>query len=134
MEHLTPPENWFVWACAYNGTAWRNLAIYQHRGALQITPVRREGDKGSYVQATTLGIGHLVLLTVNSTWPLIGTKFTGREANGLFQIWPLQPRSILWPPARIFGDPQVNAMANVLSLSRAFNQTLNPGADWTFTP
>ena len=133
MDNLVPPTNWFVWIGAYNGEVWRNLSIYQNRGGLNLTPVSRPSDAQYYIQSTTFGVGHIIFLTVSSSLPTIGNKFAEREVDGLFQIWPPQPRSILWPPARILADPQANAIANVLSLTRLFDHSFDPGADWTFT-
>ena len=66
-------------------------------------------------------------------WEHVPELFRRFDGNGLFRIWPPEPRSILWPPFNILGDPQVNALANILTQSGAFNQSFNPNADWTFT-
>ena len=133
MEHLSPPKIWHVWIAAYNGTTWRELALYQHRGRLQDSPIRGPSVEAHFIHATTFGIGRVVFLIVGTTWEHVPELFRRFDGNGLFRIWPPEPRSILWPPFNILGDLQVSALANILTQSGAFNQSLNPKADWTFT-
>lgn len=133
MERQEPPQTWHVWIAAYNGESWRDLALYQHRGKLQSSPVRSPTINFHYIHSTTFGLGHMLFLVVGTTWDQIHTKFTGLEGHGLFQIYPTRARSILWPPTQILADPQANAVANILNMSGAFDQSLNPQADWTFT-
>ena len=133
MENLIPPANWFVWVGAYNDEIWRNLSIFQNRGRLDSSPVSRPSKARYYVQSTTFGMGHILFLTVSTSMTQITGHLVGRETDGFFQIWPPQPRSILWPPARILADPQANAVANFLNLTNLFDRSLDPSADWTFT-
>ncbi len=133
MNNLTPPTKWFVWIATYNGNDWGNLGIFQDRGALSPTPVARPSEAPYYVQATTFGVGHILFCVVSSSSPDIDARFAGCEADGLVQIWPAQPRSVLWPPARIFGDREAYALANIIGLSKAFDNSFDPGANWTFT-
>jgi hypothetical protein len=133
MEYQVPPLNWFVWIATYDDETWQNLRIYQNRGRLDDTPVSDASRAKYYIQSTTFGIGHVLFLTISSTFPEIGDKFTGREVDGLIQIWPPRPRSIIWPLARVLADPQANAVANILSMTRIFDHTFDPGADWTAT-
>lgn len=133
MDRLTPPAKWFVWIAAYNGKEWGNLAITQVRIALNPTPITRPSDARYYGQATTFGVGHILFCVVSSSSPDMERRFGGRDADGLLQIWPAYPRSILWPPKTIFGDKHAYAVANFFNWSEVFNQSLDPGADWTLT-
>lgn len=133
MDNETPPENWLVWIAGYNGTAWRELGLCQQRGALQETPVRCAGTQRFYCAATTFAIGEVLFLVVNSSWNGIFDAFRNVDGNGLFRMWPPIERSIVWPPSDLLGDPQANAIANVLTQYPGFNQALNPMANWTFT-
>ena len=132
-DRLVPPENWMVWAAGYNGTSWKNLAIYQHRGTLQDTRIRGTQTKVDYASATTFGVSHVVFLVLGSSLDGIHQIFQNVEnSTGALQLWPPIARSILWPPVRTLNDAQVNGFANILTLSRAFDQSLNPSADWAF--
>jgi hypothetical protein len=131
IDNLLPPPKWFVWIGAYSGLKWRNLAIYQSRMRLSDTPVRRPSEAPYYAQATTFGVGHILFCVISSSSPLI-ERFAGREAEGLFQIWPPRLRSILWPPRRILNDNDADAIANLIEHSGVFDHSLDPGADWTF--
>ncbi len=126
-----PPRGWFVWIAAYGGTAWRDLAIYQGRMGVSLTPVARPSAAPHYAQATTFGLGHILFSVVSSSAPDI-ERFKGRETEGLIQIWPPQERSILWPPHRILDDNNANAIANIIEHSGVFDNSLDPGANWTF--
>ena len=133
IDKLTPPAKWFIWIAAYNGKEWGNLSIAQIRIALNPTPVTRPSDARYYGQATTFGVGHILFCVVSGSSPDMETRFGGRDADGLLQIWPTCPRSILWPPQTIFGDKQAFTLANIFKWSEAFDHSLDPGADWTFT-
>ena len=133
-EHLIPPPYWTVWLVEYDGEAWRNLGMHQGRGRLQKSPIRSPTAKSHYIHATTLGIGRVVFLVVGTTWESAPEVFRRFDGRGLFRIWLPLPRSILWPPGEPLGDPQVNALANILTQSGVFNQSLNPLANWAFTP
>lgn len=133
MNTLTPPAKWFVWIAAYNGKEWGNLSISQIRITLNPTPVARPSDASHYGQATTFGVGHILFCVVSGSSLDIEARFGGRDADGLLQIWPACPRSILWPPQTIFGDEQAYTLANILKWGGDFDDSLDPGADWTFT-
>lgn len=132
MNSLTPPEKWFIWIAPYKGRDWGNLSIYQSRIGLSPTPVARPSEAPYYAQATTFGLGHILFCVVSGSDPNMGRHFAGREADGLVQIWPAQVRSILWPPARIFGDREAYQLANIFSLSGIFDDSFDPGANWAF--
>lgn len=132
MNTLTPPAKWFVWIAAYKGEKWRELSIGQIRVALNPKPVAKPSDAMYYAQATTFGVGHVLFCVVSGSSPDMELRFGGRDTDGLFQIWPAHPRSILWPPKNILGDEQADTVANILRWSSAFDQTLDPGASWTF--
>lgn len=133
MNTLAPPNNWFVWISAYKGEDWADLAIFQDRASLSPVPVPDPDSAPYYVQATTFGVGRILFSVLSSSSPGIGQDFAGNESDGFIQIWPAQPRSILWPPTTIFGDTQANAVANILRQTKAFNHSLDRAADWTFT-
>ncbi len=133
MNELTPPTKWFVWIAAYDGKEWGDLSITQVRVALNPTPVTRPSDARYYGQATTFGVGHILFCVVSGSSPDMETSFGGRDADGLLQIWPICPRSILWPPQTILGDQQAHTLANIFKWSGAFDQSFDPGANWTFT-
>lgn len=133
MENGKPPDNWFVWIGTYQGVEWRDLVIFQSRSALSPTPFCDPDFAPYYVQATTFGIGHILFCVVSSSFPGINEHFLGKETAGFVQIWPPQPRSVLWPTARILHDPQAYGTANILQRSKAFDHTFDPGAHWTCT-
>ena len=132
MTHLLPPPNWIIWVVAYAGGAWSELGMGQHRGDIANTPIPRPDRGAKYIQATTLGLGYTVFLIVSTTWEEAPKAFAQFDGNGLFQIWPAQPRSILWPPTNVFTDPEIDKLATILSQSGVLNQSFNPLANWTF--
>ena len=131
-DRLKPADNWYVWIATYSGSSWRNLTIYQSRGHLQKSPVGGPGVIKHYIQATTFGVGHLLVLVVNTSCEEVRIALSGRDWNGLLQIWPAGRRSILWPLQRVLFDPQANAVANFLAMSGIFNNARDPLANWTF--
>lgn len=133
MESQMPPDKWFVWIAAYNGEDWANLGILQSRAGLSPTPVARPSDAPYYAEATTFGVGRILFSVVSGSEPNMEKYFAGRETDSLIQIWPLQPRSILWPPLRIFGDKEANQVASIFSLSGVFDNSFDPGANWQFS-
>lgn len=132
-DNLRPPDNWFVWIAAYQGDDWHDLAISQIRGGLSTTPVPNPDVAPYYIQATTFGLGHLLITVLGSSFPTIRDVFSGRELDGAIQIWPQHPRSILWPPNKVFDDAEAYKLANIIRLSGAFDHSFDPGAEWTFT-
>ena len=134
-EKLIPPRGWMVWIAGYAGGNWANLTIFQDRGTLLVPTVSPPRIGRDYVHATTWGMGHVLFLVVGCASPRAQRQFGHLEGRGLFRIWPRRvARSILWPPADLLRDPQANALANLFRRKGGFNQALNPGANWTFTP
>lgn len=132
MNKLEPPPHWVVWIANYSGGDWSELGAIQNRGNLQASPISGPNVIKYYVHATTFGMGRVVFLVVGSTWEAIPEIFGGLEGRGMLRLWPPIPRSILWPPFEAVGDPQVNAMANILTESGRFDNSLNPLAKWTY--
>ncbi len=132
-DNPTPPDNWLIWLAGYNGKSWAELAFAQNRGSLQSAPVRRPHIQVHYCQSTIFGMGHALFLVVNSSWDGIFDAFGNIDNDGLIRIWPPQNLSIPWPPPVILGDEQANAVANILTQSGRFDQSLNPLAKHTIT-
>ena len=57
MNHLVPPEHWYVWIAGYDDAYWKNLAIYQNRGQLQSGTVAGPTGRKHYIHSTTFGVG-----------------------------------------------------------------------------
>lgn len=133
MNELHPPQNWFVWIAAYRGTDWAQLAIGQIRADLSPTPIAEPDLAPYYIQATTFGLGHLLVSVVGGSYPSMTDIFAGKDIADALQIWPTHPRSILWPPATYLDDEGATVLANIIKNSGAFDHSLDPGADWTFT-
>lgn len=131
MINQIPPETWAVWVAGYNGETWRELNLFQERGRLQVTPVRRPGIQIDYVHATTWGMGRVVFLVVGTTLKMAPEIFNRIDGNGLFKIWTPLPRSILFPSYSTLDDPKVTALSKILSKSRLFDNSLNPLGDWS---
>ena len=129
-----PPEHWFLWVASYSGSSWPNLAIHQSRGNLQDSAVSKPHVVKHYIQTTTFVIGHLLVLVAGPFSKEIGVALAQQEREGFLQIWPKWDRSILWPPTPSLNDPEANAVANFLTLSGIFDQSINPLAGWTFSP
>ena len=90
-----------------------------------------------YAQSTVFGMKRVVFLIVSSSMSGVVEKVSNRinAAPSIVQVWPSPyPKSILWPPELSLDDKGVHYLANILQSPRIFNQSLNKGADWTFTP
>lgn len=134
MENLTPPPGWFVWICAYKGGTWSPLTIFQDRAALSLTPIPNADSAPYYIQATTFGMGHLLVCALSSSSPTIERDFTLFEPENSFQIWPqVRSRSILWPPVEFIRDDEAYRFANILRTSGVFDHSRDRAANWTFT-
>jgi hypothetical protein len=68
MNNLTPPPGWHIWIASYGGTQWRELAIFQQQGALEIPSINGDTATPHNLELTTIGIADLLFLAINSTW------------------------------------------------------------------
>ncbi len=126
------PIDWYIWIAAYEGEAWRDLSILQTRVGLSEEPVRRPSEAPHDAQATTFGVGNILFCAMSSRSPFVRRQFTKRDYDGLLQIWPPRLHSIVWPPARTFGDEEAYALADLFNSVGVFECSLSPGANWKF--
>ena len=133
MVNQAPPDGWYVYVGSYVGGDWAELSVFQTRGRVSPTPLLHPDKAPHYVQATTFGAGHILFSVVSSSLPSAVAKFSRWEPYKLIQIWPPQPRSVLWPAIDTLTDSDAYDVANILRRSDAFNHALDPGADWAFT-
>jgi hypothetical protein len=106
-----PPVAWRVWMASYSGETWRDLALFQQMGRLDMTSV---GGLAGYVQSTAIGIGTVFAL-------VLGTEVAGLELDThglLHQIWPARD-DLAWPTIPTITDQQANSVAYVLSQAKA---------------
>lgn len=133
MRKIVPLDTWVVWLAGYSGDAWRHLAMAQRRGRLRFTPVSDPAIESHYIHATAWGMGCVLFLVVGTTLKSVPEFFNNYDGSGLFRIWAPLPRTILFPPLVMLGDPEANALINILSLSGAFDHSVDPLANWNLT-
>jgi hypothetical protein len=112
MRRSLPPLLWQVWISSYQGTDWRDLALFQHGGILDLTEVTGNHKLKGYVTATTFGIGNLVALVIGSEHPQIEINI-GTAVLLLKRIWP-SPSAFRWPLDHVLSDADANDIAEIL--------------------
>lgn len=132
MNELCPPKGWFVWIAKYGGGDWENLSIGHVRAGLNATPIANHKEASDYVQATTFGLGQVLFCVLGCSLPRAEKFFEGRETEGIVQVWPARPRSIIWPLFGEIGDREAYSLANFIRTSGVFDLSLDPGRDWEF--
>jgi hypothetical protein len=124
-DNLIPPLGWYVWIAPYSGTNWRDLAIYQHMGKLEIPAI---GDKTAamhHLHFTILGLGHLMFLVFASNWEriwdILDRMWTGAPVT---RIWPPSTDSIPWPAPYVLSDFEAEYLTTFLA--RVLDQPVQP--------
>jgi hypothetical protein len=112
LRRSLPPLLWQIWIGSYQGTDWRDLALFQHGGILDLTAVSGRHKLKGYVTATTFGLGNLVALVVGSEHPRIEINI-GTAALLLKRIWP-SPSTFGWPLYHVLSDADANDIAEIL--------------------
>jgi hypothetical protein len=104
---LEPPRGWHVWIGSYSGIQWRDLAIFQHQGKLTVPSIDNDAPTEHNLELTMIGVGQLLFLVINSTWPRIWDILNSLGTPGgagLSRIWPTVEPTITWPRAFVFTD------------------------------
>lgn len=119
MNDKTPPKNWEVWIGTYEGTAWRDLGLYQNGGKLDFTPVVGTDDEAwrTYIQSTIIGMGNLFALVVASDTDRFAFE-VGKLADTMKRIWPFAGE-FEWPCKNRMTDEEATAAQHFVSLARA---------------
>jgi len=107
-----PPPLWEVWLGSYGGNMWRDLAIFQHSGRLNLSAVTGPGNFSGYVETTTIGIGKMLALVIgneNAALPLN----IGNAAAVLKRIWPIS-NAFTWPRIHILSDNEAGGISHIL--------------------
>jgi hypothetical protein len=112
MKRSFPPSLWRVWIGSYQGTSWRNLAMFQHSGILDLTEIAGLHNLKGYVEATTFGLGNLLALVIGSEHPDIDVNI-GTAGTLLKPVWP-SSSSFKWPLEFILSDADANNVAGIL--------------------
>ena len=117
MNHLEPPNGWFIWIAGYNGQKWREgfQKVVAHLGDTPFPP-----ENGNIVNAQSLMIGleKLLVFAISTAAAnyLFNLQNTGR--NYLHPLWPPPTEVILWPPAMVADDEHADLIT--YTLTRAF--------------
>ena len=112
MKRSLPPLLWQVWIGSYQGTSWRDLAMFQHGGILDLTEVTGPHKLRGYVEATTFGLGNLLALVIGSEHPQIEINI-GTAALLLKRVWP-SSSPFGWPLEFALSDADANDVAEIL--------------------
>jgi hypothetical protein len=129
MNNLTPPPGWHIWVASYGGTQWRELAIFQHQGALEIPSIN--GDTAPHnLELTTIGIADLLFLAINSTWDRLWDvleNIVGESGAGFCRLWPPLHDTITWPRWTILTDEDARYFTTYLA--RVFEHRVQGSAN-----
>lgn len=114
MENRRPPDTWEVYIGYYEGEIWRNLAINQHCGILDIPTV--SGPITGYIEATAIGIGNLFAFVFGVESPDLQLSLA-EHAACMRKIWPIG-RDFSWPINPAITDAQAYRLAQILRTTR----------------
>jgi hypothetical protein len=119
MNNLTPPPGWHVWVASYGGQLWRELALFQHQGSLELPSADDAAPTQHNLELTTLGIGDLLFLVVNSSWdrlwPILEQIVGNNDGAGFCRLWPPLSQQISWPRWSILGDNEARYFTTYLA-------------------
>jgi hypothetical protein len=110
MNNLTLPPGWHVWVASYNGKIYRELSLFQHQGSLELPTVDNSAPAPHNLELTTIGIGNLLFLIINSSWERLWgilENIVGNEGAGFYRLWPTLNDKISWPSWTILGGGEV---------------------------
>ena len=118
MNSKEPPAEWEVWIASYNGTDYRDLALFHNSGRLDFTPVRGPGEQlKGYVATTFVGMGKLAALVIADDLPVIDFN-VGTFAQIARRVWPLS-ESFEWPLSHPLDDREAAAAATIIEAMRS---------------
>ncbi|MGE0095653.1 MAG: hypothetical protein AB7M05_18185 [Alphaproteobacteria bacterium] len=111
-ENLSQPTGWNVWIAPYGGQNWRDLGLYQHVGDLDVPNLQNGTIEKHYLELTMLGLGKLLILVMNSSWPRLWGRLPMMTAPGLNRIYPRGPSALAWPTSLIYSDFEADRLRN----------------------
>jgi hypothetical protein len=114
-DNLLPPHGWHIWAVAYGASKWRDLGIFQHLGRLKIPSVDNCPSAQHNLELTMIGMGHLMLLVISSSWARIWDILPRIAPSHIAQLWPLSGRDLSWPTPAVFSDAEAEYFTTYLS-------------------
>ena len=126
-DNLEPPRGWHIWVGSYSGTRWRDLAIFQHQGRLTVPSVDNGAPTEHNLELTMIGVGRLLFLVINSTWPRIWDILDGLGTPGgigLSRIWPVSASAISWPRPMVLTDAEAEYFTTYIA--RVLEQPAKP--------
>lgn len=106
------PPTWSIWIADYQGSKWRNLAMFHHMGRVDPDPT---GSLHPDTHFTSIGMGRLFIQAAATS----SSTTIVNENDAMRQIWPLPKTNLSWPPARFIDDGEADFIAD--SFSRAMN-------------
>jgi hypothetical protein len=120
-QYLMPPPGWFISAAPYSGTEWRDLGVFQHSGTLEVGSNKDDHPVEHNLALTFIGMGHLLLIVQNSTWPRL-FPFIGDRIKGTARIWPPSRQLFDWPRPYVLTDFETKYLTTYLA--RILNQRI----------
>jgi hypothetical protein len=119
MRQREPSALWEMWLASYEGTDYRDLALFQNGAnldALKLAAVGGPAVPVGYLQATTFGIGKLVALVIGNDIPQL--RFSvGTFSPRARRIWPLGP-SFNWPILPPLNDSETKSVTHIVEQMR----------------
>jgi hypothetical protein len=114
-DNRSPPPGWHVWIATYGGRNWRDLGLFQHLGKLEIPAVSNQAPAQHNLELTLMGLGHVILLVINSSWQRIWDILDGLSTPGLVRIWPTSSAPVRWPTPHVLSDPEAEYFTTFLA-------------------
>lgn len=115
-DRLIPPGGWNIWAGSYSGVTWAELGIYQRSATLTVPGTDNNDLIVHNLQLTTIGMGHLFFLLINSSWPKIWEmldELGNPQEMLLDRIWPPQHSVIRWPRLFAVRDAHIDELHRI---------------------
>jgi hypothetical protein len=129
MEHQEPPTSWKIWIASHSSEVWRTT-YHRHSSRIGVAPkgvIPSVADRPATknIQATTLGIGCLLVYAVSTRLPL-DFELPSQVRGNAFPIWPIVG-AVTWPPSRTLSQLEVETIA--LAMERSLSIAI-PKSRW----
>ena len=111
METKRPPNQWQIWLARHSHTDGWETGLEHVAISLQRPPINEKMLQTKNTQATTIGIGKLLIHVTSSTLP--GYKIDPPEdvLPSLTRLWPMPDTDIAWPTSHALRNEDVDRIA-----------------------
>jgi len=119
MTLRQPPNLWEIWLSTYEGTDYRDLALFQNGAnlnAAKLTAVSGQVVPIGYLQTTTFGMGKTLGLVVGNDMSNLSFS-VGTLSQRARRIWPLS-NAFQWPLPSVLNDEDAYAVTRIVDAMR----------------